>query len=90
MLTVNTDVPETATDVGLNVPVVRCGNPLTLRATGPENPGPAVIVTVYVVEPPRVIVLDDGVAEIVKSPLTLSVTLAVRETGPLVPRMTNG
>lgn len=90
VLTVNTDVPEPSSDAGLKVAVVREGSPVTVRFTGPENAAPAVTVTVYVVELPRLIVRDAGVAAIVKSPLTTSVTFAVRVRGPLVPLMTRG
>ena len=44
--TVSTELPEFTTDVGLNVAVARGGTPLTERLTVPENPVPAVIVTV--------------------------------------------
>jgi hypothetical protein len=77
-------------DAGLKLAVVFEGNPLTVRATVPENPWLGVIVTVYVVELSRVIVRDVGVALIVKSPLTISVTFAVRIREPLVPRTTRG
>ena len=90
VLTVNTDEPEFGMDAGLKLAVARAGTPVTVRFTGPENPGPAATVTVYVVEPPRLIVLDAGVAEIVKSPLTTSVMFAVRARGPLVPRISSG
>ena len=43
---VSTDVPEFTIDAGLNVAVARGGAPLTERFTVPENPCPAVIVTV--------------------------------------------
>lgn len=39
-------LPEPLTDVGLSVVVTRDGCPLTLRATVPENPFNAPIVTV--------------------------------------------
>ena len=41
-----TDVPEPATDAGVKAAVVREGKPPTVRLTGPENPGPALILTV--------------------------------------------
>jgi hypothetical protein len=43
---VSVDVPALTTDGGLNVAVARPGTPVTDRATVPENPVPAVIVTV--------------------------------------------
>jgi hypothetical protein len=43
---VNTDDPEFTIDAGLNVAVARPGTPATERFTVPENPAPAVIVTV--------------------------------------------
>jgi hypothetical protein len=87
---VSTELPLLTIDGGLNVLVARAGAPVTDKFTVPENPAPAVIVTVYVATPPRVIVRLAGVAEIEKSPLTTSVTLTVRVRGPLVPRMVNG
>ena len=42
---VSTEVPEFTIEAGLNVVVARGGAPLTDRFTVPENPGPAVIVT---------------------------------------------
>jgi hypothetical protein len=87
---VSTEVPEFMTEVGFNVVVARGGAPLTDRATVPENPCPAAIVTVYVATPPLVIVWLAGVAEIEKSPLTTSVTFTVRVSGPLVPRIVSG
>ena len=44
--TVSTEVPESTRDVGENVAVARCGTPPAERFTVPENPGPAVMVTV--------------------------------------------
>lgn len=40
------EVPEPVTEVGLNVPVTRDPNPLTLRLTVPANPFVPVTVTV--------------------------------------------
>jgi hypothetical protein len=40
------EVPEPVTEAGLNVPVTRDPNPLTLRFTVPENPFVPVTVTV--------------------------------------------
>src|SRR2546426_10067729 len=78
---VSTEVPPLTTDAGLNDVVARPGAPLTVRFTVPANPGPAVIVTVYVATPPRVIVRLAGAAEIEKSPFT---TVIVRAAGVLV------
>jgi hypothetical protein len=36
--TVRVEFPELLIEVGLNVPVVEVGKPVTLRATAPENP----------------------------------------------------
>jgi hypothetical protein len=36
--TVRVEFPELLIEVGLNVPVVEVGKPVTLRATVPENP----------------------------------------------------
>lgn len=87
---VSTEVPAFTIEVGLNVVVARGGAPLTDRATVPENPCPAVIVTVYVATPPLEIVRLAGVAEMEKSPLTTSVTFTVRTSGPLVARIVSG
>jgi len=46
---VRVEVPEPATDVGLNEELVREGNPLTLKLTGEVNGPNGVIVTPYVV-----------------------------------------
>src|SRR5437763_4181482 len=75
--TVSTEVPEFTTDGGLNVMLLDLGVPVTDNVTVPEKPATAAMVTVYVVAPPLRTVLLVGVAEIVKSPLTTSVTLAV-------------
>jgi hypothetical protein len=86
---VSTDVPEPVMDEGLKAAVARDGRPLTVRLTGLQNPGPDVIVTVYVVAWPREIVRLVGVTESVKSPFTMSVTFTLRVNGPLVPRIVN-
>jgi hypothetical protein len=83
--TVSTDVPEFTIEAGEKLAVPRGGAPVTERFTVPENPGPAVIVTVYVAVPPLVIVLLAGVTAIEKSPPTTSVTFTVCATGPLAP-----
>jgi hypothetical protein len=67
--------------------VARDGPPLVDRFTVPVNPGVRVIVTLYVVAAPLVIVRLAGVAVMLKSPVTTSVTVVVRVSGPLVPRM---
>jgi len=46
---VRVEVPEPATDVGLNEELVRRGNPLTLKLTEAVNAPNGVIVTAYVV-----------------------------------------
>ena len=75
--TVSTEVPEFTTDGGLNVMLLDLGAPLWVNVTVPEKPGPAVMVTVYLATAPLLMVTLAGVAEIVKSPLTTSVTLKV-------------
>jgi hypothetical protein len=80
VFTVSTEVPELTTDVTLNLALANLGSPLSVSVTVPENPAPAVMVTVYVALPPLLIVALGGVAgvaEIVKSPLTTSVTLTL-------------
>ena len=78
VFTVSTEVPEFTTDVGLNFALANLGSPLSVSVTVPVNPPAPVMVTVYVTVPPLLIVVAPaGVAEIVKSPLTTSVTLAV-------------
>jgi len=44
--TVNVDVPDPVTEVGLKLPLVLGGSPLRLRVTVPENPPEPVMVTV--------------------------------------------
>jgi len=44
--TVSVEVPEPATDAGLNVALARVGKPVVESVTVPENPAPPVIVTV--------------------------------------------
>ena len=85
LLTLSTEAPEFTTDEGVNLALVNFGSPLTESVTVPLNPVPPAIVTVYAAAPPRTIVALEGVAEIEKSPLTTSVTLVVRVTGPLAP-----
>lgn len=46
VLTVSVDVPEPATEVGLNKAVAPEGNPLIVKVSVPVNPAPAVVVTV--------------------------------------------
>ena len=76
-------------DVGLNAPVARVGKLVTLRLTLPLNPFCLTIVTVYVVELPRVTDLELGDAEIVKfggaTGFTTRVTLVVCVRVPEVP-----
>jgi len=84
--TVRTDVPEFTIEAGEKLAVPR-GVPVTERFTVPENPGPAVIVAVYVAVPPLAIVVLAGVTAIEKSPppATTNVTFTVCVTGPLAP-----
>jgi hypothetical protein len=87
--TVRVDVPEPATDVGLNVAVAPDINPLTLKLTFPANPLSPVTVTVYVALDPRVTVWEVGDAEIEKLGAGFTVKLTVVEcfSPPLVPLM---
>src|SRR5512134_2838780 len=89
VLTVNTVFPAFTIEVGLNLPVANFGKPLTENSTVPEKPLDE-IATEYVAAPSGLIVAVAGATEIVKSPLTTSVTLTVRVTGPLVPVITSG
>ena len=78
VVTVIVEVPEPVTEFGLKLDEARDGNPLTLRLTAPVKLFTAPIVTVYDVLDPRVIVWDEGVAEIVKSgtgPFIFSITV---------------
>ena len=86
---VRVELPEPATDVGLNELLVRAGNPLTLKFTVPENGPEAVIETVYVPLEPRLIVRVDGEAEMLKS-ATTSVTCVECVRLPLVPVIISG
>lgn len=89
VLMVKVDVPEPVTDVGLKLPVVRDGNPVTLRLTTPLKPFTFAIVTVYVVVPGVPTVLLVGLAVIVKSGFgagfTTSVTVVEWLRLPLAP-----
>ena len=87
---VNVDVPAPpVTDEGLNVPVVRVGNPVTLSVTVPLNPLTLAIVTVNVVEAGLPTVWPLGLAVIVKSGFgagfTTNVTVVEWLKLPLVP-----
>lgn len=85
-----TPVELLVTDGGLNDPLVRRGNPLTLRLTVLE-PFKAVIVTVYLPAEPRFTLCDAGDTLIVKSAdadeVTVRVVVAEWVVLPLVPVM---
>src|SRR5438093_13024358 len=74
-------------DDGANVAVAPAGSPLTLSATELVKPFSAVVDTVNAVLAPRITVDEAGVADNVKSGggFTVSVTVAVRVSVPLVP-----
>ena len=76
-LMVSVEEPDVAIEAGLKVALVRRGNPETLRLTVPENPAPAAMVTVYLVEELRDTVALGGLTETEKSPLTTKVTLTL-------------
>lgn len=86
---VRVEVPEPLTEVGLNVPLTRGPNPLTLRPTVPANPFWPVMVTVVLPDVPWVIARVEGDAEIVKLGLGAGFTTSVTEVEcvrlPLVP-----
>ena len=46
VVTVNVELPEPATDAGLNVAFAPVGSPLMVNVSVPLNPAPAVVVTV--------------------------------------------
>jgi hypothetical protein len=75
--------PEVLTDAGVNEAVAPDGNPVTLNATVPLKPVPAVTVAVYVVLPPARTVRDAGVADSEKSG-TVMVRVAGGLTDPLL------
>ena len=86
---VRVELPEPVTDDGLNVAVVRLGNPVTLRLTEPLKPFTLEIVTEYVVLVPLETVLLAGLAVMVKSGFgagfTTNVTVVEWLKLPLVP-----
>lgn len=86
---VSVEVPEPVTDVGLNVPVVRVGKPLTLNVTFPLKPFTFALVTVKVVVPGVATVCPLGLAVMVKSGFgagfTTRVTVVEWLKLPLVP-----
>ena len=86
---VSTDVIEVVT--GLNDPVAPDGRPETLRSTPPLKPFCGVTVIVVVVLPPCVADTEAGFADNAKSggPVTVSVTVVVCVSDPLVPVTVN-
>ena len=60
MLARTDSVDQLVVGLGLKVPVVPLGRPLTLRPAAPAKPPEGLIVTVNVVERPRATVLLDG------------------------------
>jgi len=64
---VSVEVPEPATDVGLNEELVRAGNPPTLKFTVAANGPERVMVTVYDIFEPRFTIWPLGEAEMLKS-----------------------
>jgi hypothetical protein len=70
--------PEPVTVVGLKLAFAPVGNPVVVNDTTPVNPPDGVIVTVYVVEDPRLTVCEDGVAAIVKLPAAFSLGTTVK------------
>ena len=87
---VNTEVVDVLT--GLNDPVAPAGRPVTLRLTALLKPFCGVTVIVVVALPPCVALTDDGLADSAKSagPVTVSVTVVVWVSAPLVPVTVSG
>ena len=85
--TVNVEVPEPVTEVGLNAPVAPVGSPVTLKLTAALKPFALVTVGVYVVLPPWITVceLGEAVSEKLAGRFTTSVTVEVFTKLPLVP-----
>lgn len=77
--TVSVEVPEPATDVGLNVPVAFRGRPVTVKFTVPAKPLSDAMFTVYVPLTLRVMVRVEGEAEIVKSGAAVTTNVTVVE-----------
>jgi hypothetical protein len=75
--TVKVELPEPATDVGLNVGVAPVGRPLALNATLPVNPAIADTLVVYGVLAPGATVCELGVADIEKFGLSVRLAVAV-------------
>jgi hypothetical protein len=92
VVTNNVELPDPAIVAGLRVAVTNFGNAPTESDTALLNPFADAIAIEYVALLPFCTVWVAGVAVIVKSPIgvTFSVTLAVRDTGPLVPRIVSG
>lgn len=67
---VSVELPEPATDVGLNEALVCAGSPLTLKFTVAEKDPSLLTVTVYVVCEPRCTFWLLGEVEMVKSATT--------------------
>jgi hypothetical protein len=82
---VSVDVADPVIEAVENRAVTNLGKGPTDSVTLPVNPAPGLTETVYVALFPLVTVLLVGDSEIEKSPATISVTLALLVTGPLVP-----
>jgi hypothetical protein len=93
VLSVSVEVPD-ARDAGLKLAVVDFGSAPTDSVTLDENPPFGAIAMEYVVELPFGIVRLAGVAVIVKSPTTTTLTTSVTsnecDTGPLVAVIRSG
>ena len=89
-VTVNVEVPDPVTDVGLNAAVALVGNPLTVKAVAPVRPAVAVTVTVNVPVPPATTVRVVGEDDSEKSGVTVSVAGMDCTSEPLVPVMVKG
>ncbi len=83
VLMVSVDVPEPVTEVGLRVAVIPDGA-LVVSDTVPLKPPSEVTWIMLVPEDPCTTVMLDGFAVSVKS-CTLTVTIVVRDSDPLVP-----
>jgi len=80
--TVRAEVPDPVTEVGVKVPVLCAGKPVTLKVTTPSNPFTGVIVTWYTVAEPRLTVRVAGNTEKVKSGAAATVTFVAAEGMP--------
>ena len=82
MVIFRVELPEVATDVGVNVALAPVGNPTTFKPTFPVNPPEDATVTVYVVPLPCLTLLELGLTDIEKSGLVTTKFTVVECVGP--------